>query len=69
MSGPITRRYGFPNFDRIFGPKPVLHGVDDEMAKGEGSKVEGSKAEAPGKADAQAAPPRDASEGGDRPVG
>lgn len=30
MSGPIVRKYGFPNFEKIFGPKPVLHGVDDD---------------------------------------
>jgi hypothetical protein len=28
MSGPIVRRYGFPNFDRIFGERPLQHGVD-----------------------------------------
>lgn len=26
MSGPIVRKYGFPNFDRIFGSRPVEHG-------------------------------------------
>jgi hypothetical protein len=30
MSGPIVRKYGFPNFDKIFGAKPILHGVDDD---------------------------------------
>ena len=28
MSGPIVRKYGFPNFEKIFGEKPVQHGVD-----------------------------------------
>ncbi len=28
MSGPIVRKYGFPNFEKIFGPKPILHGAD-----------------------------------------
>ncbi len=29
MSGPIIRKYGFPNFDKIFGERPLEHGVDD----------------------------------------
>lgn len=32
MSGPIVRRYGFPNFDRIFGKKEPPHGVDEPEA-------------------------------------
>jgi hypothetical protein len=30
MSGPIVRKYGFPNFEKIFGKRPLEHGVDDE---------------------------------------
>ena len=30
MSGPIVRKYGFPNFDKIFGERPLEHGVDEE---------------------------------------
>jgi hypothetical protein len=33
MSGPIVRRYGFANFDRIFGTREVPHGRDVESAK------------------------------------
>ena len=29
MSGPIVRRYGFPNFEKIFGKRPLEHGVDE----------------------------------------
>jgi hypothetical protein len=29
MSGPIVRRYGFPNFEKIFGERPLEHGTDD----------------------------------------
>jgi hypothetical protein len=29
MSGPIVRKYGFPNFDNIFGERPLQHGVDE----------------------------------------
>ena len=32
MSGPIVRKYGFPNFDKIFGPQEPGHGVSDEKA-------------------------------------
>lgn len=32
MSGPIVRKYGFPNFDKIFGERPLEHGVDDSNA-------------------------------------
>jgi hypothetical protein len=29
MSGPIVRKYGFPNFDKIFGERPLQHGADE----------------------------------------
>ena len=29
MSGPIVRKYGFKNFDKIFGEKPIPHGRDE----------------------------------------
>jgi hypothetical protein len=29
MSGPIVRKYGFPNFDKIFGERPLQHGVEE----------------------------------------
>lgn len=32
MSGPIIRKYGFPNFDSIFGKKEPQHGVEDPAA-------------------------------------
>ena len=28
MSGPIVRKYGFANFEKIFGEKPLEHGID-----------------------------------------
>lgn len=28
MSGPIVRKYGFPNFDQIFGKRELEHGVE-----------------------------------------
>lgn len=33
MSGPIVRKYGFPNFEKIFGEKPILHGKEQEPEK------------------------------------
>jgi hypothetical protein len=32
MSGPIIRKYGFPNFDKIFGERPLEHGLEDDEA-------------------------------------
>jgi hypothetical protein len=32
MSGPIVRKYGFPNFEKIFGERPIQHGADDAEA-------------------------------------
>ncbi len=29
MSGPIVRRYAFPNFEKNFGKRPLEHGVDE----------------------------------------
>ncbi len=29
MSGPIVRKYGFPNFEKIFGERPIQHGSDE----------------------------------------
>ena len=29
MSGPIVRKYGFANFEKIFGEKPIPHGKDE----------------------------------------
>jgi hypothetical protein len=29
MSGPIVRKYGFPNFEKIFGERGLEHGVDE----------------------------------------
>jgi hypothetical protein len=28
MSGPIVRKYGFANFEKIFGERELKHGVD-----------------------------------------
>jgi hypothetical protein len=55
MSGPIIRKYGFPNFEKIFGPRDPQHGIDDERTNPEaGSPL---KAEAGGGVTPQAKPP------------
>jgi hypothetical protein len=35
MSGPIVRKYGFPNYDNIFGERPLQHGVDEHDTPGD----------------------------------
>ncbi len=42
MSGPIVRKYGFPNFDKIFGERPLQHGADE----GESSEAPPAKGKA-----------------------
>jgi hypothetical protein len=32
MSGPIVRRYGFPNFEKIFGERELKHGAESESS-------------------------------------
>ena len=32
MSGPIVRKYGFPNFEKIFGARAPHHGIEDVEA-------------------------------------
>ncbi|QEH37235.1 hypothetical protein OJF2_58220 [Aquisphaera giovannonii] len=36
MSGPIVRKYGFPNFEKIFGERPLAHGKEDDAGAAEG---------------------------------
>ncbi len=33
MSGPIIRKYGFPNFEQIFGKRDLEHGIDQGKDK------------------------------------
>ena len=32
MSGPIVRKYGFPNYEKIFGERPFEHGLEEGEA-------------------------------------
>ncbi len=35
MSGPIVRKYGFPNFEKIFGERPLQHGLEEGEQPGD----------------------------------
>lgn len=48
MSGPIVRKYGFPNFEKIFGDRPIQHGSDEPAP----AKVETATADTATKPDA-----------------
>jgi len=43
MSGPIVRKYGFPNFEKIFGDRGLQHGVEDEKAPDTGTAAKTEK--------------------------
>jgi hypothetical protein len=54
MSGPIVRKYGFPNFEKIFGKRPLQHGLEEPPAGAEapspGARPAQPQAEKPGEA-------------------
>jgi hypothetical protein len=47
MSGPIVRKYGFPNFDQIFGKRELQHGVDEPEPQTEAVKPNAPPSEEP----------------------
>ena len=47
MSGPIVRKYGFPNFEQIFGKRELEHGVDDVSTPAESPESERAPADSP----------------------
>jgi len=51
MSGPIVRKYGFPNHEQIFGRRPLEHGADETEPKAASAKADEP---APAKTDASA---------------
>lgn len=61
MSGPIVRKYGFANFDKIFGQREIPHGQpaepDDEA---DPARREPDPAESPVRADPGSPPGADA---------
>lgn len=52
MSGPIVRKYGFPNFEKIFGDRPLQHGVEDDTNGTIEHATETKKTSAPAQAEA-----------------
>ena len=51
MSGPIIRKYGFPNFEKIFGEREIKHGaesVNESSNIDAGSAPEVDKGSPPG---------------------
>jgi hypothetical protein len=58
MSGPIVRKYGFPNFEEIFGKRELQHGTDEPESSAESKEkappaVEKTKDEQPSKSQAK----------------
>lgn len=54
MSGPIVRKYGFPNFEKIFGDRPLQHGVEDDTNGTAEYATETKKPAEPARAEAHA---------------
>jgi hypothetical protein len=46
MSGPIVRKYGFPNFEQIFGKREPQHGVEEPADDGEKQAKEATESKA-----------------------
>ena len=49
MSGPIIRKYGFPNHEQIFGRRPLEHGAEEpkKYDAGQDDAKKAPKAEKP----------------------
>jgi hypothetical protein len=59
MSGPIVRKYGFPNFDKIFGARPLEHGVDEsESSEAEPAKAKAAKSKPKAAAKSKSSKPK-----------
>jgi hypothetical protein len=59
MSGPIVRKYGFPNFENIFGKRELEHGVEEQetpAAADSASSTEAAPTDSPAKKGKQKAP-------------
>jgi hypothetical protein len=39
MSGPIIRKYGFANFEKIFGERELKHGADPDASKSDAAST------------------------------
>ncbi len=58
MSGPIIRKYGFPNFDKIFGERGLEHGADEAETPSTDVPNPPKQAEGPGQGDKPGDPAR-----------
>ena len=47
MSGPIIRKYGFPNFEQIFGKRELEHGVEEGETPIDRASEDAAKAQKP----------------------
>ena len=56
MSGPIVRKYGFPNFEAIFGERELKHGADEPKPSEVPASEASDKAKTPGEAEGKAGP-------------
>ncbi len=45
MSGPIIRKYGFPNHESIFGKKEIEHGKDEQATPSNSEKPVDAKSD------------------------
>ncbi len=57
MSGPIIRKYGFPNFEKIFGDREIKHGAEPPKADAEPEAIRPAE---PDRADAAGGPAKPA---------
>ncbi len=63
MSGPIIRKYGFPNFDKIFGERGLEHGADEAETPSTDVSHPPTKTEGPGQGEKPADPAHSSSAG------
>jgi hypothetical protein len=63
MSGPIIRKYGFPNFDKIFGERGLEHGVEEGETPSADAPDPATKAETSGQGDKPVDPARPSNAG------
>ncbi len=58
MSGPIVRRYGFPNFEKIFGERDLNHGADASPSTAQEPAKPAKSDDAPEPKKADSGPPK-----------
>jgi hypothetical protein len=61
MSGPIIRKYGFANFEKIFGERELKHGVDSNASKPDAASAPADASKA-GEATSGSEPPKTSSD-------